>query len=379
MSYESVDVLQNILATEVFHYAKDSKKASGRALGTLVEIVTFYLLKAWGYEKRTAIERRIPEYGNPGLTHNVEFTLHPTHHIADIELEESKLPFTAKKIKREIGKKGIWDNDKIKNTQLLSNAKLLRNSCAIYEDMNQLDIAYLGDTIDGKWRVSIERLHTHPFAMVECKRVGVEEGVKKGPQTIEKAKQGAYVAQSVSSLQKIKKMDGSFYGILPMPDSSLSVKPYDEFIRTIIESNDFDLLNGFILTIGIVSNHGNWFTSNDINKELEVLAQSYDWLVFLTDEGLSTFIRDLLLEPHADYQAARMAFIESYNGTRNRNKFTKVMIRLSADRAIQRYFRNNLSQIENWFNVISPKKASINALKRDIDALTDKNWQEILT
>lgn len=52
--YASVDKLQNILATEVFAYAKDKKKASGRALGTLVEIVTFYTLCAWGLRDRIA-------------------------------------------------------------------------------------------------------------------------------------------------------------------------------------------------------------------------------------------------------------------------------------------------------------------------------------
>lgn len=44
MTYESVDVLQRTLADKVFHYAVDCKKAVGRALGTLVEIVTFYTL-----------------------------------------------------------------------------------------------------------------------------------------------------------------------------------------------------------------------------------------------------------------------------------------------------------------------------------------------
>jgi hypothetical protein len=44
MAYESVDQLQKVLAVKVFHYAKDAKKAAGRALGTLVEIITFYLL-----------------------------------------------------------------------------------------------------------------------------------------------------------------------------------------------------------------------------------------------------------------------------------------------------------------------------------------------
>ena len=42
MAYQSVDQLQKRLTADVFHYAKDSKKAAGRALGTLVEIITFY-------------------------------------------------------------------------------------------------------------------------------------------------------------------------------------------------------------------------------------------------------------------------------------------------------------------------------------------------
>ncbi len=45
MAYESVDKLQRVLAEEVFNHTKDPKKASGRALGTLVEIITYYLLK----------------------------------------------------------------------------------------------------------------------------------------------------------------------------------------------------------------------------------------------------------------------------------------------------------------------------------------------
>jgi hypothetical protein len=44
MPYESVDALQRALTRDVFHYAKDAKKAAGRALGTLVEIITFYLI-----------------------------------------------------------------------------------------------------------------------------------------------------------------------------------------------------------------------------------------------------------------------------------------------------------------------------------------------
>ena len=42
MPYESVDKLQKALTQEIFHYAKDPKKAASRALGTLVEIIAFY-------------------------------------------------------------------------------------------------------------------------------------------------------------------------------------------------------------------------------------------------------------------------------------------------------------------------------------------------
>jgi hypothetical protein len=41
MAYESEDKLQKVLAHEVFNHTKDPKKAPGRALGTLVEILTY--------------------------------------------------------------------------------------------------------------------------------------------------------------------------------------------------------------------------------------------------------------------------------------------------------------------------------------------------
>ena len=59
-----------------------------------------------------------------------------------------------------------------------------------------------------------------PFARFECKRVGVEEGMKKRPQTIEKAKQGAYVAGTGSSLQRVRLRDGRFSGVIEMDDGT---------------------------------------------------------------------------------------------------------------------------------------------------------------
>src|SRR2546425_11860484 len=102
MAYESVDRLQKVLVQKVFHYAKDAKKAAGRALGTLVEVITFYLLKSWGFEYSVAIETALAEYGNPQITHNVEYSLHPILREYKLLLRAAKLPVTSTRILTEI-------------------------------------------------------------------------------------------------------------------------------------------------------------------------------------------------------------------------------------------------------------------------------------
>lgn len=377
MPYESVDALQQALTRDVFHYAKDTKKAAGRALGTLVEIITFYLLKTWGLERYTAIERRLPEYANPDITHNVEFSLHPSVEVGKVKVKKADLPVTPKKLHREL-RRATWTAGKSKSTQVLSSNKTLRNACILYEDDGKIVTAYLDKITTGAYHVSVNALAAHPFAVLECKRVGVEEGVKKGPQTIEKAKQGAYVARTVSSLQRFRMRNGAVYGILHLDSGKVQYKPYDRFLRNIIESSDFSLLRDFILTIGIVSNHGNWFTSDDPNKELKVLRESYDWLVFLTDTGLSEFVESLLLEPQPRYAAIRDAFTQSYTGAKRDNRFTKVKISLSADLALQEYFSTNQEMVEKWFNVISPAGRPLSELKEELGLLAAKNWTRAL-
>lgn len=377
MPYESVDALQRELTRDVFHYAKDAKKAAGRALGTLVEIITFYLIKSWGYEKHTAIERRLPEYANPDITHNVEFSLHPSAEIASCKIANNDLPLTPKKILKLLDSPD-WTAEGAKSTQLLSSDEILRNACTLYEDVSRVIVAYLDKATKKSYYFSVVQLTPHPFAVFECKRVGVEEGVKKGPQTIEKAKQGAYVARTVSSLQKIRMNDGSVYGVLHLPSGDLRYEPYEEFLQSVIASDDASLLRDFTLTAGIVSNHGNWFTSNNHNKELKVLAQSYDWLLFLTDTGLSEFVESLLIKPAKQYQPIRDAFVQSYTGKKGGNIFTKVKISLAADLALQDYFFKHLGKVESWFNVISPASRSVAELKRELTLLTSKNWKEIL-
>lgn len=378
MPYDSVDALQRALTQDVFHYAKDAKKAAGRALGTLVEIITFYIIKSWGYEKHTAIERRLPEYANPEITHNVEFSLHPSYELTSLQIPKSQLPLTSRKLAKLMSV-ADWTVSNSKTTQLLTSDQILRNACVLYEDDTRIIMAYLGKATNTAHRVSVHQLTPHPFAVIECKRVGVEEGVKKGPQTIEKAKQGAYVARTVSSLQKIRMSDGSIYGVLHLDSGELRYEPYEQFLRAVIASDDVSLLRDFTLTIGVVSNHGNWFTSDDHNKELKVLAQSYDWLLFLTDAGLSAFVESLIVKPLKQYKPIRDAFVKSYTGKKGTNRFTKVRIALAADLALQEYFFDNLPEIDTWFNLISPAGRSIAELKRELDSLCAKNWKEILS
>ena len=154
-------------------------------------------------------------------------------------------------------------------------------------NQNNYLIALIQEIQKDKYVISVAEQSNYPYALFECKRVGVEEGIKKGPQTIEKAKQGAYVAKSVSSLQKVRLESGELYGVIYENDKIIHSKPYQQLLDEVINSNDSNLLRNFILTVGVVSNHGNCFTAEDHNKELKVLAQSYDWLIFLTDSGIT--------------------------------------------------------------------------------------------
>ena len=378
MSYQSVDQLQKVLTEKVFHYAKDSKKAAGRALGTLVEIITFYALKSWGLERNIAIERPLPEFGNDEITHNVEYSLHPSTPLMTAEFSRDALPITARKIAKnqQLAELGI-SADLMKSHALLSNDLILRNSCTVCNLGETFINAYLDRFGESGGQYSVVTLRRRPFAIFECKRVGVEEGMRKGPQTIEKAKQGAYVARTVSALQKIRLTDGSMGGLIQNRDGSFRHGDYYKLMAEIIASGDSELLSRFILTVGVVSNHGNWFTSENHNKELKVLAQSYDWLLFLTDMGLAQFIDELLFNPAKELSAAREAFLASYTGKKGVNQFTKVQISLAADAALQSYFKSHMKVIDGWFNIISPAGKQLAVLKDELDTLKSKRWQEI--
>lgn len=373
MSYLSIDTLQNVLSERVFSHSKDSKKAAGRALGTMIEIISFYALKEWGFEKYISIERGLAEYGNPDITHNVEFTLHPLVFNEIIKLP-TNYPITTKKIARYLD---FNNNFAIKSSTLLDKERTIKNACVIAEDDYTIVSSSIKEVSHDNIYINIYQQIKKPYAMFECKRVGVEEGNKKGPQTIEKAKQGAYVAKTTSALQKIRDERGNVFGIIYDKEKPI-IESYPKLLRSIIKGNDKNLLKGFTLSVGIVSNHGNWFTSHNQNKELKVLAQSYDWLLFLTDMGLSQFISNLLLDPKTQYQAVQKAFLNSYKEGKKSNIFTKVKMNYDAHIALTRYFHENIDTIENWFNIITPNNNNIADLKQDLETLSQKDWRNIL-
>jgi hypothetical protein len=378
VAYPSVDQLQKALRDNVFHYAKDSKKAAGRALGTLVEIITFYALKSWDFESSLAIERPLPEFANDDITHNVEYSLHPSTELANLEFEQDDLPLTASKIVKAIKSVGVAiPEGTLRSNALLSRNLVLRNSCTVYDSGDNFLNAYLGTYSNDRGCYSVSSLHRRSYAIFECKRVGVEEGMRKGPQTIEKAKQGAYVARTVSALQKVRRSSGTMGGFIEKLDGTHRFGDYYKLMAEIIASSDHELLSNFILTVGIVSNHGNWFTAENQNKEMKVLAQSYDWLLFLTDAGIAQFVDDILLNPKREQTAARAAFQASYTGEKGVNQFTKVQIALAADAALQSYFTSKRDMIEGWFNVIAPHGKRLSVLRQELNILSKKNWQEI--
>lgn len=365
LSYQSVDALQNALANTTFARTQAPKKAAGRALGTLVELITFYMIRDWGLEQDTAIERGLPEYGNSEITHNVEYTLHGSKRIRTAAFPNDGKTVTTNAIAKRILNLNLG-NAELSKSRALLRGTTLRHACNLAEgDDNFWNAIGLNDT-----HFAVNELSKEPYAMFECKRVGIEEGQKKGPQTIEKAKQGAYVARTVSGLQRVPRRDGSVAAIVEDANGQLVTHDdYYTFLQKAIRNQDRTALANVVLTIGIVSNHGNWFTADDHNKEMRVLAQSYDWLLFLTDAALAEFIETVLQGTDPSFAATRAAFDLSHSGTAKSTTFTKVTIDADADRELTDYFART-DPWADWFNVISPD-LSIGSLKDELHLLSD--------
>jgi len=161
---------------------------------------------------------------------------------------------------------------------------------------------------------------------------------------------------------------GVVLGFLPTADGKAIVAEYDKLLSDIVGGKT-KMPEGFMLTVGVTSNHGNWFTAEDHNKELKVLAAAYDWLLFLTDNGLMEFVESCILKPAKRYQPIKKAFLDSYTGAKGGNRFTKTRIDLVADQSLRRYFAENGKSSDAWFNVIAPAGQNLDNLSKQLRAL----------
>jgi len=148
----------------------------------LVEIITFYLLKSWDFESSIAIEKALAEYGNPEITHNVEYSLHPVLRKYTLTLSHPKLPVTASRILSEIDESQFsLTHFQKSGMALLTTSGVLRNSCTIASGSKSHLLATLASKDPDGLQVVVVEQYFKPYAIFECKRVGVEEGTKKGP------------------------------------------------------------------------------------------------------------------------------------------------------------------------------------------------------
>jgi len=357
----TVDELQKLITHQFFADRASPKKAAGRALGALVELVTYYKLVSWGFQNQIIIENKIAEFGRPKITHNVEFSIHKVQSQTVKAFDKSKLPLTASKFGKLTG---LTPN---KSRTALSKNGLYRNSSEFIENEKNSTIANISSHDKTTITLNITQLLKHPSVIIECKRVGVEEGMKKGPQSIEKAKQGAYVARSVSSLQKVTIADGTPLYFNPAKPKGNPIN-VTTFLENIAKGRQLDSeISDFVMTVGIVSNHGNWFTSNNMNKELKVLAHSYDWLLFLTDQGLSTFVKECLVKD----TIISNAFRNSHDKHMPSEKMTKVTLPIEAHFELLKYFSTNDKATDSWFNILTPRALSIAELKQSMKTLVN--------
>ena len=229
MQPNEIEGVQGRLAGSVLSHTHSPRKAAGRALGTLVEIVTYYLLLSWNLRDSISIEVPLKEYANHEISHNVEYALHGIGGKYDVRAPlHIREPITASAIKKSMYRTHGIDIGEARSGALLSKS-LIRNSCHLSKSR---DVRWIANYESGG-KVTVTMQNPRPYMILECKRVGRDAQHGKGPQAIEKAKQGSYVARMASCLQRIRDPKGSDMGII-YDDDGYTVAPYDEMLQGII-------------------------------------------------------------------------------------------------------------------------------------------------
>jgi hypothetical protein len=369
----SVDDVQKILMDKIFSKSEASKKAAGRALGTIQEIIVWLLLDAHGLGNRTILEYRLPEYARPHITHNVEFSINPQRKVEQVRLE-SELHKTIKLPQSIIDRHSVQKtslNRSVRvidhNSQFQRPVRLINPSFVKNVEEWQADALYFGQYIDNN-QGSVVSVSKMPVAFIESKRVGLEVGTTTGPQTIEKAKQGSYTALRCSKLQKVFLPKMTCGVIAKNVGEQIKLRPYDEVWEEIIASKDIELLNGIIRSVIFLSDHINWYVNGIAKKDLTILQQSYDWTIWINDQGLVNFVTDCILGNEEVFGAFSRNYTERTPGSLG--FFTKNRIDDRVYRILLSYFNRNLQRIlKDWLCVLGPSGKQFSDLVTELKVI----------
>lgn len=366
-SSRSVDEVQRELEKSIFVERRDAFKATGRALGTIQEIIVYFLFEVYNIGERLFLEYPLPEYGRPDIVHNVEFSIHPLVSIEPIEYsgrvnKNIQFPKELKKNFKEQIKKIKTSVTLIEKNREFDRETRIINPCFI-RNINEwtydkiFKAGYVEDT-SGLFITNLSK----PISFIECKRVGLETGTTTGPQTIEKAKQAAYLALRCSKLQKIITSD-DILGFLDLKDRFIC-RPYEELWSEILDKKDVELLNGVVRSIIFLSNHINWYLNDIEKKDLHILKQSYDWTIWIEDKALAEFVKIFILPEGI----IRNVFYKNYvQRSKGGTFFTKNRLDNEVYRILYSYFRRNKEEIaRNWLTVLSPEEKTFIDLINEI-------------
>ena len=111
-----------------------------------------------------------------------------------------------------------------------------------------------------------------------------------------------------------------------------------------------------------------------MNKELLVLRQSYDWLLFLGDKAIVQFVDETILSSSSAMEPVARAFKWSYDGSRaGGTQYTKVKVLLEAHDCLDNYFSSkDAAELDSWYNVLAPEEVTIDELRTELSTLATR-------
>lgn len=356
------------------------QKTAGRRLGMILEIMTFLFFQSEGLGPSMRKGNQLPSFAIDA-THETDFSFHPILQTTSVEFSDSEnqnrlgshrrpVPSTTFPIVDQLNYLDSNSSIRTMKDKIIRNLTVNPLAVISVQDGERKDsgdplgqkicssIISLSSTTGSVCNASISRLANSAFAKVECKRVGIELTADSAPQTIEKAKQGAYAADHASSYQSILSRTGEKFGVVL--GEEIEIGPYQDLRRQIINGELPSMLEGFCSTVFFFSEPSNWQTSDGIwKKDLEVLSSSFDWVIYLTDEAFIHFCQRFHIADTDDEDDCVREWIH------NNAKLSEIP--WNAYNQLMEYARENPPS--EWFTVHTPDECDIAVLLEELHTL----------